>query len=516
MLKSIQEKLQKSTIHGKTHILLYLIVVIFLLCWLIGLLALMGLKADYDSNYPTQKISMLHVNEIQSSLLDSDTQRTKAHILWQAYKNDLQEKENRYKFLNKIRQWYQASFLGEQKNQITRLLETQKLLIAGIDKALEDPSHAHYELFTQLVQTNINLATINKEVSDSLYRFSLKILGFFFFVLACMFLILSKAITDSINSAYNSLENLVTQKTIELQTLNDNLQKSIEYEVKQNQQKDLFLYQQARLASMGEMIHNIAHQWRQPLNSLTLLIQSFKTKYDQGKFDKEFLYAQTEYGLKIAKNMSETIESFSTFFRPDREKTYFSVKKALLDSLELLSGVLCDESIQVSTNVQEDFEILGYENAFTQVVFVLLNNAIDAFKESKHDKDTRFIEISILHAEQYLSIDVRDNAGGINLDDIHKIFEPYFTTKHKSVGTGIGLYMAKQIIEKQFFGSIEVQNIIFKQNKNTDTSSSGIESRGTAFSIIIPHSANILKATDVASRAQAQSHKGGNNESRQS
>ena len=496
MLKSIQNKLQKATIQGKTHILLYLIAIIFLLCWATGFLALTGLKADYDSNYPTQKISMLHVSEIQNSLLDSDTHDTKIQILWQAYKNDLEEKANRYKILNQIRQWYQSTFLSEQKEQITRLIETQKWLIKSIDTALQTRDKAHYDLFTQLVQTNINLATINKEVSDSLYGFSLKILGFFLFVLACMFLILSKAITDSINSAYNSLENLVAQKTIELQTLNDNLQKSIEYEVKQNQQKDLFLYQQARLASMGEMIHNIAHQWRQPLNSLTLLIQSFKTKYDQGKFDKEFLYARTEYGLKIAKNMSETIESFSTFFRPDREKTYFSIKKALLDSLDLLSGVLYEESIQVSTNAQEDFEILGYENAFTQVVFVLLNNAIDAFKESKQKaQDTRLIEINITPCDSNLTIVVKDNAGGIQLDDIQKIFEPYFTTKHKSVGTGIGLYMAKQIIEKQFFGSIEVQNIVFNPLFNGAKSSdiTCTKARGSAFSIIIPYNANILR-----------------------
>lgn len=505
MLKSIQNKLQKVTIEGKTHILLYLIGIIFLLCWATGFLALAGLKADYDSNYPTQKISMLHVSEIQNSLLDSHTQDAKIQLLWQAYKSDLEEKASRYKFLKIVRQWYQNTFLGEQKEQITRLLEVQKNLIASIDSTLLARDKIRYNLFTQLVQVNINLATINKEVSDSLYGFSLKILGFFLFVLACMFLILSKAITDSINSAYNSLENLVAQKTTELQSLNDNLQKSIEYEVKQNQQKDLFLYQQARLASMGEMIHNIAHQWRQPLNSLTLLIQSFKTKYDQGKLDEAFLYAQTEYGLKIAKNMSETIESFSTFFHPDREKTYFSIKKALLDSLELLSGVLYEESIQVRTNAQEDFEILGYENAFTQVVFVLLNNAIDAFKESKQKlQEARSIKISITPCDEHLSIMVRDNAGGIQLEDIQKIFEPYFTTKHKSVGTGIGLYMAKQIIEKQFFGRIEVQNITFAQTLDSAKNSDISHSKGSAFSIIIPYSANILRRITESSAPKSK------------
>lgn len=496
MLQSIQNKLQKITIQGKTHILLYLIAVIFVLCLIMGLLALIGLKADYDSNYPTQKMSMLYAQEMQNSFLDSHTNGDNVQILWQTYKHDLQEKEDRYKFLNKIRHWYQASFLREQKEEIIRLSNMQREIIAQIDEALQEHNIARYDLFTKLVRCNIELATINKEVSDSLYDFSLKILGFFLLVLACMFLILSKAITDSINNAYNSLENLVAQKTIELQTLNNNLQKSIEHEVKQNQQKDLFLYQQARLASMGEMIHNIAHQWRQPLNSLTLLIQSFKTKYDQGKFDKEFLYAQTQYGLKIAKNMSETIESFSTFFRPDKEKTCFSIKKALLDSLELLSGVLYDENIQVSTNVQEDFTILGYENAFTQVVFVLLNNAIDAFKESNIPNNERFVEISITPCDTNLAINVKDNAGGIKLDDIQKIFEPYFTTKHKSAGTGIGLYMAKQIIEKQFFGSIAVQNITFKLQEDSDIAHK--ESKGSAFSIIIPYSACILQTATTA------------------
>ncbi|RDU53913.1 sensor histidine kinase [Helicobacter sp. MIT 00-7814] len=504
MFARITQKLQATSIQTKNEILLYIIVGIFLLCSFTGFLALAGLKADYDSNYPSQKFSVLSINEINSLYEDAlrsvDSKQgevqsratqelAQIHLLWEEYKENLRLQDSAHRFLHTIKQTYQNLFLQDLRAKILALQAEQSALSSEIDSILSAQiSKEHNKLFLRLLHINIELSSLNKEVSDSIYQSSLMLLGFFVLLLASLFFMLSKTITDSINNAYNSLESLVAQKTNELQILNANLQKSIEHEVKQNQQKDLLIYQQARLASMGEMIHNIAHQWRQPLNALTLLIQSFQSKFKAGKLDSVFIDSQTQLGLKIAKNMSETIESFSSFFRPNKEKSHFSVNKAILDSLELIKSVLEDDSIKVDLDIRGDYEVLGYENAFTQVLLVLLNNAIDAFRIRKVAKNQRHIQISIHTCpsdnDESLCIRVRDNAGGILLEDINKIFEPYFTTKHKAAGIGIGLYMAKQIVEKQFYGAMGVQNIEFLDGKTYN---------GALFSIIIPYKQNDIK-----------------------
>ena len=514
MFARITQKLQATSIQTKNDILLYIIVGIFLLCSFTGFLALAGLKADYDSNYPSQKFSVLSINEINSLYEDAlrsvdakqgESQNsaaqelTQIRLLWEKYKENLHMQDSAHRFLYTIKQTYQNLFLRDLRSKISTLKSEQSTLLQEIDSLLSaHVSKEHNRLFLRLLHIDIELSHLNKEVSDSIYKSSLMLLGFFVLLLASLFFVLSKTITDSINSAYNSLESLVAQKTNELQILNANLQKSIEHEVKQNQQKDLLIYQQARLASMGEMIHNIAHQWRQPLNALTLLIQSFQSKFNAGKLDSAFIDSQTQLGLKIAKNMSETIESFSSFFRPNKEKSYFSINKAILDSLELIKSVLEDDSIKVDLDIRGDYEVLGYENAFTQVLLVLLNNAIDAFRIRKVAKNLRHIQISIHTClsdnDESLCIRVRDNAGGILLEDINKIFEPYFTTKHKAAGIGIGLYMAKQIIEKQFYGAMDVQNIEFLDGKTYN---------GALFSINIPYKQNDIKG-DKLSESMSQ------------
>ena len=474
----------------KTSILMWLIGTTFMLCSFTGLLSLTGLKGDYDRNYTKTQTNMTY-NQIlvlsQYNVEDS-TQLHKIKNLWERYKHKLQEQENGHKILVAIHSFYQNYYTKELGEQTDILTNQQQDIMEQIDFLFLGESldtQKLNELFLQLFEINIQLSTHNKAISDSIYHSSLILLGFFVSVLAGAFLFLSKSIADSIDESYADLENLVKQKTLELQNINANLQKSIELEVAQNQKKDLLIYQQARLASVGEMLHNIAHQWRQPLNSLTLLIQSFQTKQENGKLSEEFIRAQTQYGLKIAKNMSETIESFSNFFRPEVQKTYFSIQNAITESLELINPVLRDNKITIQNDFSNgDYEVLGYENTFTQVIFVLVNNAIDAFKGLKNPRDTNLIQISIGKDEENLYIYVKDNAGGIKPNNIEKIFEPYFTTKHKAKGTGIGLYMAKQIIEKQFFGQIDVKNIE-SLGQNTYN--------GSLFSITIPLKLNAIQ-----------------------
>ena len=490
MLTRTKEYFKNIPTKQKTRILMWIISTTFVLCSFTGLLSLAGLKGDYDRNYTKAQTNTTY-NQIrllsENSIQDSQNFNT-IRNLWEQYKYELQAQESRHKILSTIHTLYQDYYTKELGEQTDVLTAQQQHIVEQIDYVLTQESldlNALNGLFLQLLEINAKLSIHNKAISDSIYHSSLILLGFFVGVLASAFLFLSKSITDSIDESYADLEKIVEQKTLELQNINANLQKSIEFEVAQNQKKDLLIYQQARLASVGEMLHNIAHQWRQPLNSLTLLIQSFKTKQENGKLSEEFIQTQTQYGLKIAKNMSETIESFSNFFRPEVQKTYFSIQSAIIESLELINPVLTDNKITTQTNFSnDDYEVLGYENTFTQVIFVLVNNAIDAFKGLKNPMDTSLIQISIGKDEENLYIYVKDNAGGIKPSNIEKIFEPYFTTKHKAQGTGIGLYMAKQIIEKQFFGQIDVKNIeSLAQNAYN----------GSLFSITLPLKPNAIQ-----------------------
>lgn len=226
------------------------------------------------------------------------------------------------------------------------------------------------------------------------------------------------------------------------------------------------MYQQARLASMGEMIQNIAHQWRQPLNSLIILFQSFKLKYEQQKLTDDFVAKETEFALKIAKNMSDTIENFRNFFRPNLTRERFSLTQSIQDSIRLIKPTLEQNHIEVFFTYTQDLEMFAYENAFAQVVLNIIKNSQDIFtkEDAPEDAPKGVVQITLKQLEQdcdstpFVLLEIMDNGGGIKLKDIDKIFEPYFTTKHKSIGTGIGLYMVRQIVEKQMGGSIEVRN----------------------------------------------------------
>lgn len=269
-------------------------------------------------------------------------------------------------------------------------------------------------------------------------------------------LLFSKIVISSIEDLHSSLENIVFEKTKKLREFNVDLQQIIQKKIEESRQKDQIMYQQAKLASIGEMIQNIAHQWRQPLNSLSLIIQSFKIKFEEGNLSLNFVETQTQNALRIAKNMSDTIENFRNFFQPNSAKKSFNIAKSIQDSINIIRATLLKDGIDVFVLVPERISLLGYENAFTQVVLNLISNARDAIL--MENVRNGVIEISFELNEQEISLLFFDNAGGIKTQETEKIFEPYFTTKHQSLGTGIGLYMVRQIIEKQLDGRIVAQN----------------------------------------------------------
>jgi signal transduction histidine kinase len=220
------------------------------------------------------------------------------------------------------------------------------------------------------------------------------------------------------------------------------------------------MFKQARLASLGEMIANIAHQWRQPLGAIMVIIQSFQLKSKMGKLNCEYVEEKVNDAILLANNMSHTLDDFQNFFKPNKNKTFFSLKECLLDSLELSKYVLDQEKIHVDINIKKDIEIFGFYNELSHVFLNIISNSKDALKTISNKP--RLLQIVVKKVKNHAKIYIYDNGGGIESEILPKIFEPYYTTKYKSNGTGIGLYMSKQIIEKQMQGSIKCKNIYYK------------------------------------------------------
>jgi len=231
----------------------------------------------------------------------------------------------------------------------------------------------------------------------------------------------------------------------------NDLEGKIDKAVKENTKKDKMIQQQNKLASMGEMIGNIAHQWRQPLNALNINIQNLDDDYADGLINEEFIEKFIDKNIDIIKFMSHTIDDFRNFFRIDKKKSLFSVKDAIEKVLSIQSVALKNHSIGVNF-IGDDFQINGFASEFKQVILNLTNNAKDAIIEKQIQDGKIFIELSAN------KIVIRDNANGIPKDIIDRVFEPYFTTKEQGKGTGMGLYMSKIIIENNIKGSLHVEN----------------------------------------------------------
>jgi signal transduction histidine kinase len=239
-----------------------------------------------------------------------------------------------------------------------------------------------------------------------------------------------------------------------LQRLNENLQQRVIEETAKNREKDHLLIQQSRLAAMGEMIGNIAHQWRQPINALSLLLVNISEAYNFGELDKEELDRQVKIGTRLIQQMSTTIDDFRNFFRPGKEKAPFSLTASLEGIVEILGASLTNASIALERDIPRDITVNGYANEYAQALLNVINNAKEAILAKKPAAGC--IRVEVREENGMAVVRIGDNGGGIPEDVLPKIFDPYFTTKTK--GTGIGLYMSQAIIETNMGGRIEVRN----------------------------------------------------------
>ena len=240
----------------------------------------------------------------------------------------------------------------------------------------------------------------------------------------------------------------------ELRLLNENLERRVEEEVAKNREKDHILIQQSRLAAMGEMVHNIAHQWRQPLNALSLILSNIKDDFDYHQMTPESLAGDVEKAHSLLQNMSTTIDDFRDFFRPDREPGDFELGQAVRDALFVMAASLKNSDIEVTTDLAEGILVNGFPNQFAQVVLNILANAKEAIQQG--NVRGGWIRIGLNRSGGNGVLNMDDNAGGIPLAVLPRIFDPYFTTKEQ--GSGIGLYMSKMIVERNFKGKIEAAN----------------------------------------------------------
>ena len=278
-------------------------------------------------------------------------------------------------------------------------------------------------------------------------------------------------ITQQQNLLHNfnlMLEKQVIEKTTELTELNESLEIKVEEKLEELRSKDKILQVQSKQAVMGEMISMIAHQWRQPLSTITLQIANLQFKKLLGgeSCEEEMDDALSDISDTII-YLSDTVDDFQTYFRTDKEFVETEIYTLLNKAKNFSISRTKERNIEIILNIDKELKIKTYINEFVQVILNILNNAIDALNDIDNEKPMITLNAKVIN--NTAMINISDNANGIKDENISKLFEPYFSTKGKN-GTGLGLYMSQMIVQKQFNGEIKVQT----------------SSKGSTFTIEVP------------------------------
>lgn len=289
------------------------------------------------------------------------------------------------------------------------------------------------------------------------------------------------------------LQRLLDLKQKELDAMNVSMKYRVQSQVKKGRREEESILYHARLAEMGEMVGSIAHQWRQPLSALMFIIEDIRDAYHFGELDVQYLDDAIDECMSYVRFMSDTMDDFRNFFRPEPEKEQFNLLDKLVEVVKMQYGrfevgavnvfITCDlteiggeckdilfieygRGVRVfSKDLQLDSGIIvyGYPNLFKQVIINLVNNSIDSILEKRNDgdlgaTDPGLIKLSLKAKGRRIFLSVEDNGTGIRGSNFESIFEPEFTTKPKNKGTGIGLHMARSIVEKSLGGKIRAEN----------------------------------------------------------
>ncbi|MFA9373057.1 MAG: sensor histidine kinase [Poseidonibacter sp.] len=408
--------------------------------------------------------SITHFNSISKSIRESSNVEP-IIVVQKEYTKQLKEKS----FTNIFLQDHYIANLSVNKNLIKRLdNEDFESLLNVKDYIIKDNSLL---INTPIIYNNKKLASfiVCKEIDkidltyiENYKRNMFLYLALFIIVLGLVLYIISYYLySKELKKVYTKLD----LKREELANLNDSLKQTVEEEVSKNNEKNNILFQQSKMAAMGEMIGNIAHQWRQPLSLITTAASGMKLKKEFGMLSDDEYKSSLNSILGAANHLSSTIEDFRNFFSPIKEKNSFISNDLVEKVFKLLGKEYSNKNIKIVKNIQ-DFEIYSFENELLQVIINLLNNSRDELIKIE-DISKRFIFIDLLKENENFILRVKDTANGIPLNIMERIFEPYFTTKHKSMGTGIGLYMTQEIVEKHLNGKILVSNETFTYEDQT-------------------------------------------------
>ncbi len=513
MRKLLAKKLENITFANETKILIFTILGGTILIGFLMFVSIFALKYDFEVLFRNHTKPLVKLEEIKDiyqvniketllaiksgeidwkdSIEVLNLAKQIIHKQWQEYKNGSQAQtgglpEFASRWLRfflpidtkELTDPFEAKIIENIENKITSIDDKINKLAFNLSDHETPPSSQKIDnliletnsiniYLSSLITNNLKRAIRKKEANDKLFNTSTYMLILLIGLAFSFVSLVSLTIINHFKELHYSLEENVAKKTKELITLNKSLESRIKKEVEASRKKDNIMFQQARLASMGEVLQNIAHQWRQPLGTLMVIIQSFQSKHLAGKLDDKVIETNVADAMRIGNSMSETLDDFRNFFAPNKTKQNFDIQKAIQKAIELSKYQLDKENIELIYQPKSSIETYGFKNELIHVILNIINNAKDKLS-TEQSKRERKILIITKHSKKQATIRIIDNGGGIDPKILPKIFDPYFTTKHKSIGTGIGLYMSKQMVEKHMNGRIECQNIRYRFDKHDD------------------------------------------------
>ncbi len=322
------------------------------------------------------------------------------------------------------------------------------------------------------------LKIFEKEIIDRFIVAFIIIIGFFFILYRE--LKNKDSLKKEIHEKTKKLQEttvVLEEQTTELEEINHNLEDRIKKEVDKNTKQERELFQQSKQAALGDMIGNIAHQWRQPLSAISTSASGMQLTYQMNALKDDDFISYTNAIIKNANYLSQTINDFKDFIKSEKKITRFDLSVTVKKCISIVNSSINNLNLNIQTNYEDNIFVNNYDNELQQAIINIFNNAKDALKENISNSEDRIIFIETFKEDKKAIITIKDTAGGICEDIIEKIFEPYFTTKHQSQGTGLGLYMTHQIIVNSMKGSLNVENTTFKYNNK--------KYNGAKFSIIL-------------------------------